>query len=217
MTGVVDPRTIVRDGYDQLDGVYRDWVGRHSGGARAAFLQDVVRLIPPDADVLEIGCGPGTDAPALADGRRYTGIDLSSVQLSYARAAVPDGTFLHADVLDVGLPPASFDAVVALYVFGHLPAARTGALFERIAAWLRPGGWLCASFAISDDPGSIQPRWLGAVDMYFSSLPPERVDALLRETGFDVVTARTTEELEPGEGPATFRWVTARRTGGDRS
>jgi cyclopropane fatty-acyl-phospholipid synthase-like methyltransferase len=213
MTGR-DPSRIVGEGYDRLDAVYRDWVTRMRGGQRRDFVQRILTLIPRGADVLEIGCGPGSDAAALAEGRRYTGIDLSAVQLAHARTAVPDGTFLHADVLDVALPSQGFDAVVALYVFGHIPAARTSELFERIATWLRPGGWLCASFAVSDDPGSIQPAWLGLADMYFSSLPPRQTDELLGAAGFELRSAETVEEIEPGQGPATFRWVIARRIGG---
>jgi SAM-dependent methyltransferase len=212
----IDPGRIVKEGYDLLDGTYRSWVATMHESPRRAFLANVLKRIPPGCDVLEVGCGPGTDAPAIAAGRRYTGIDLSAVQLAHARALVPGGTFLEADVLEVQLPPASFDAVVALYVFGHIPAARTGELFGRIHAWLRPGGWLCASFGTSDNPGEVERRWLGVADMYFSSLPPEQTDDLLRSAGFDIHTSETIEEVEPGEGTVAFRWVIARRSEASR-
>jgi SAM-dependent methyltransferase len=211
-----DPGKLVEDGYDRLDGVYREWVATMQGGPRTAFLEEILRLIPPGANVLEIGCGPGTDAPRLADGLRYIGIDRSRVQLAHARRAVPEGTFLHADVLDVELPTSSFDAVVAFYVFGHIPAERTAALLERIGAWLRPGGWLCASFATSDNPGAIEPSWLGVADMYFSSLPPEEVDPILRSTGFRIRSAEVVAEVEPDGTASTFRWVIAQRIGDGR-
>jgi SAM-dependent methyltransferase len=207
-----DPVRIVQEGYDLLDGTYRDWVATMHESPRRTFLGDVPQRIPPGCDVLEVGCGPGTDAVALATGRRYTGIDLSAVQLAHARALLPGGTFLQADVLEVQLPPASFDAVIALYVFGHIPAARTGELLARIHEWLRPGGWLCASFGTSDNPGGVERRWLGVADMYFSSLPPEQTDALLRSAGFDIRSAETIEQFEPGEGSVAFRWVIARRS-----
>jgi SAM-dependent methyltransferase len=202
---------IVERSYDLLDETYRDWVSQMREGPRATFLANILRLIPPGADVLELGCGPGTDARALAEGRRYTAVDLSDVQLAHARLAVLDGTLLHGDLFDVALPAESFDAVVAFYVFGHIPAAKSNELFARIHQWLRPGGWLCASFGTSDNPGEIEPRWLGVADMYFSSLPPERTDALLRSAGFDIRSADTVEEVEPGVGTVAFRWVIARR------
>jgi SAM-dependent methyltransferase len=213
MSEVKDPSQVVRDGYDRLDGVYRDWVARMRSGPRSAYLGEILRSLPPDADVLELGCGPGTDAAALAEGRRYTGVDLSGVQLAHARAAVPAGTFLQGDLFDVELRSASFDAVVAFYVFGHVPASRTGELFARIGGWLRPGGRLFASFGTSDNPGEIEPMWLDAADMYFSSVPPERTEELLRDAGFAIEPSETITEDEEGIGPATFHWVIARAAG----
>ena len=210
MRGTIDPSRVVREGYDRLDGIYRGWVARMPGGPRAAFLTRILELIPTGADVLELGCGPGTDAAALADERRYTGIDLSNVQLAHARAAVPEGTFICGDLFEVDLPEAAFDAVAALYVFGHVPAARTDELFRRIESWLRPGGWLCATFGTSDNPGEIEPMWLGTADMYFSSTTPEETDERLRAAGFSLLSAETITELEVDEGPATFHWVIAR-------
>jgi SAM-dependent methyltransferase len=211
----MDPARIVQEGYDLLDGTVRNWVATMHEGPRRSSLTGALERIPPGCDVLEVGCGPGTDAVALSAGRRrYTGIDLSAVQLGHAR--VPNGTFLHADVLEVQLPPASFDAVVALYVFGHIPAARTGELFARIHGWLCPGGWLCASFGPSDNPGEVEERWLGVADMYFSSLPPEQTDAMLRSAGFDIRSSETVEEIEPGESTVAFRWVIARRSEASR-
>lgn len=210
----MDAARIVREGYDLLDGTYREWVETMGSSPRWSFRDEVLRKIPPGSDVLEVGCGPGTDAVALSAGRRYTGIDLSGVQLRHARALVPEGTFLHADVLEVQLLPSSFDAVVAFYVFVHIPAGRVGELFHRIASWVRPGGWLCATFGISENPGMVQQKWLGKADMYFSSLPPDRSDRLLEAAGFSIRSAETITEIEEGEGPATFRWVIAQRQPG---
>ena len=210
MSGVDDPIGVVRDGYDRLDGIYRDWIARMPDGPRAGFVAAITRLVPEGSDVLELGCGPGTDAAALAEGRHYTGVDLSEVQLGHARDTVPQGTLIHDDFFTVELSPASFDAVVALYSFVHVPAARLGELLDRVRSWLRPGGWLCASFGASDEPGSVEPMWLGGADMYFSSLPPEQTDRALTAAGFSVVSAETITEIEPDHGPATFHWVIAR-------
>jgi SAM-dependent methyltransferase len=207
----VDSRRIVEEGYDRLDDTYRSWVNRAEPGYRSSFLTEILRRVPSDTDVLEIGCGPGTDAGALAEDRRYTGVDLSSVQLAHARRAAPTGTFLHADVLEVVFPPSSFDAVVGFYVFNHIPQDEMGSLFRRILRWLRPGGWLSASFGTSDNPGAVEPMWLGRADMYFASLPVGRTDALLEEVGFTIEFADTVTEDEEGEGPATFHWVMARK------
>ena len=207
----LDSTRIVGEGYDSLDGTYREWVRHTRGGYRSKFLALVLSRVPHGTDVLELGCGPGTDAEALAEGRRYTGVDLSGVQLEHARRALPTGTFLHADVLKADFRPASFDAVVSVYAFNHLPREELGPFFRRIHGWLRPGGWFCASFGTSDNPGTVEPGWLGRADMYFASFPPAQNDAELAEAGFRIDIAETVSEVEQGEGLATFHWVIARK------
>lgn len=49
-------------------------------------------LIPPDASVLEIGCGAG-DLLALLNVRRRTGVDLSNKQIKRARERLPNAAF----------------------------------------------------------------------------------------------------------------------------
>ena len=187
----VDPTRIVQKGYDDLDDTYRRWVEHTRGGYRSTFLARILAEV--------------------AEGRRYVGIDLSEVQLAHARAVAPAGRFLHGDVLDAPFSPASFDAVVSFYAFNHIPQSRMWLLFRRIGSWLRPRGRLFGSFGTSDDPGGVEPAWLGKTDMYFSSLPVDRTEALLEQVGFSIEFADTVTELEEGEGPATFHWVIARK------
>ena len=207
----MDRKRIVEQGYDDLDDTYRRWVQGARDGYRSAFLDRVLTLVPSGADLLEIGCGPGTDSEPLADGRRYTGVDLSGVQLEHAKQVAPAGTFLHADVLDVAFPPSCFDAVVSFYAFNHIPQDQMEPLLRRVFTWLRAGGRLFASFGASDNPGSVEPMWLGRADMYFSSLPIGKNDAMLDEVGFAIEFVDTVVEDEEGEGPARFHWVVAQK------
>jgi SAM-dependent methyltransferase len=207
----IDSKRIVEQGYDDLDDTYRRWVQRARDGYRSGFLARILDEVPVGADLLEIGCGPGTDAAALAEGRRYTGVDLSGVQLEHAKHEAPAGTFLHADISEVAFPPSCFDAVVGFYVFNHVPQVSMEPLFRRILTWLRPGGRLFASFGTSDNPGAVEPMWLGRTDMYFSSLPVERTDALLEGVGFAIEFAETVTEDEEGQGQATFHWVVSQK------
>lgn len=50
-------------------------------------------LIPPEANVLEVGCGAG-DLLALLNVGRRTGVDLSEKQIARARARLPEANFL---------------------------------------------------------------------------------------------------------------------------
>ncbi len=204
-----DPKRIVREGYDTLGDGYRPATDEADvGSIRAWFLGETLARIPAGADVLELGCGPGWDAIALADGRSYTGVDVSTTMLALARGRVPSGTFLEADLTTLELPEGSFDAVVSLYVFGHVPAAEHGATYKRVASWLRPGGVFCASFPLT--PGDdVESDWLG-VPMFFGGVGREATEELLRAAGFELELAEVRENPDPSGGTESFFWVIAR-------
>jgi SAM-dependent methyltransferase len=209
--GKGDPKRIVEAGYDRIGPSYRPWSDEAmSNDVRGEYLQDVVTRLPKDADVLELGCGPGADAAQLARERRYLGVDLSSVQLDIALAHVPNGSFLHADITALQLPANSFDAVVAFYVFNHVPGAEQGPMFVKIYAWLRPGAFFCASLGAGEHEDLVQDDWLG-VPMFFASIGRDENERLLGEAGFQLERSELRTELEE-DGEVSFHWVIARKT-----
>lgn len=101
----MDPKRIVERGYDRLGWRYREWVTTNAPDVRAWFLGEVLGRMPHGANVLELGCGPGVEAALLAVGSRYTGIDLSGVQLRFAREHVPQGMFVRGDFTKDNIAP----------------------------------------------------------------------------------------------------------------
>jgi SAM-dependent methyltransferase len=101
--------------------------------------------------VLDLGCGPGRHALALARrGIEVVGIDHSDEFVDLARTAAADeglnAQFRAADVRDLDEHEA-FDAVICLCQggFGLLGGREDEALIARFAAALRPGGRLALS------------------------------------------------------------------------
>ena len=210
-----DPRKrIVEEGYDRLDQTYRDWVHGFAGGFRTSFLREVLAWIPVGGTVLELGCGPGTDAKALAEGRTYVGVDLSAVQLAHARVQAPHGRFLQGDFMEMDFDAETFDAIVSLYVFNHLPQTELPGALSRAWTWLRPHGLFAASLGSSDNPGEVEEMWLGRVDMFFAGMSREENERHLREARFRLEVSEEVTELAEGEDE-TFHWVIATKPPSD--
>jgi len=116
------------------------------------FLVDALGL-EPGMRLLDVGCGPGRHAHALATrGLEVVGIDISQRFVDLATTAAPPGARFHrmdARALDLD---AEFDAVISLCqgAFGlaggpGAPLDGDGAVLEGMARALRPGGRLAVS------------------------------------------------------------------------
>ena len=101
----IDARRVVADGYDAVAERYYAWSDARPSATRRRWLAKALERIPLGADVLDLGCGAGVPMTrALAAGRQVTGVDISARQIELARAAVPEATFIHADMTALELP-----------------------------------------------------------------------------------------------------------------
>ena len=106
-------------------------------------------LLPPvaGASVVDLGCGDGQLSRDLAaqGASSVLGIDPSERMLSLAHQRTTDGRvrYVRGFAEDTQLPAGSVDLVVSSLAFHYV--ADFGGLITRVAAWLRPGGWLVAS------------------------------------------------------------------------
>jgi cyclopropane fatty-acyl-phospholipid synthase-like methyltransferase len=198
---------IVRDGYNAIADHFANWRNRIVDDPRDEWRDDLVARLPENARILELGCGNGDDARELAARFHVTGVDVSDEQIRRARANVPRGDFVCADFTDLTLDASSFDAVVAFYVFNHVPRERLAPLLHDVHEWLVAGGLLMTAFGISDT-AAWTGEWLGTT-MFFSSFPCETNSRLVRDSGFDLLRDELVTFTEP-EGEVTFQWVLAR-------
>jgi SAM-dependent methyltransferase len=203
------PKEIVARGYDAVALRYAEWAGQVDSPVME-WVRDLDARLDAGADVLELGCGRGVPATReLARRHRVTGVDISAVQIELARHHVPEASFVHGDAMGLEVAPSSFDAVVALFVFGHVPIEEQSSLIARIGLWLRDGGFFLGTFGAGDAGEQIDPDWLGA-PMFFASLEGEAYLPLLRDSGLEPVRDEVVVHHEPGHGDVSFRWMLAR-------
>ena len=204
-----EPKEIVARGYDAIALRYAEWAGRVDSPVMD-WVRDLDARLDHGADVLELGCGRGVPATReLARRHRVTGVDISAVQIELARHHVPEASFLHGDAVELEVAPASFDAVAALFVFGHIPLDEQPGLIARIGLWLRDGGLFLGTFAVGGAGEEVDPDWLGA-PMFFASLGGDAYLPLLRDAGLEPMRDEVVVHHEPGHGEISFRWILAR-------
>lgn len=154
---VIDTRPRIDDTARAFDLVAREYDEANRANPilehmRRRSLAMLRRHVPLGAELLDLGCGPGTDQAALlAAGYILTGIDASPEMVREARRrAAQHGGAHHPTVLcrsvdQLGkFQPASFDA--AFSNFGPLNcAADLADVARQLHVVLRPGGVLVAS------------------------------------------------------------------------
>ena len=115
--------------------------------------------------VLDVGCGLGDNAEALAKaGARVTAFDLVQGAVDWARKRFPDSSvdYRAADLFD---PPAewrgAFDLVHECYTLQALPEASLAKAGAALASMIAPGGRLLVISRARDDHAAIAggPPW----------------------------------------------------------
>jgi len=182
---------------DDANRNYRQLVA--NGYDRCAPAFNAVRSVEPPAElglllerlsagarVLDLGCGAGVPITrALAERFRVTGVDVSAGQLALAREQAPGATFLQRDIMACDFAAESFDAVVSFYAIFHLPREEHEPLFRRIHGWLRPGGLLLATLAMTDESAYTEEFF--DVEMYWSNYGIDEYRTMLERTAFEVL------------------------------
>ncbi len=180
-------KALVRQGYDAC-AANSEAARRHEANPE---LDLIIDRLPPGARVLDVGCGAGVPvAYTLARHALVTGVDISPEQVRRARANVPAGEFIQADIMAVAFPPAAFDAAVAYYSLFHLPREEHAAFFGRLHTWLKPGGHALLTVTNQAEPAYTEADFFG-VTMFWSNWSLPDYVGLLGEAGFAVLREGT--------------------------
>jgi SAM-dependent methyltransferase len=207
----LDPKQVVREGYDCVAERHAEWVETTRSEERARYTRVLLDGLPPGAKVLDLGCGAGQPTTQqLAQRFEVTGVDISGRQIALARQNVPEARFIQADITRLDLPAAGFDAVTAFYSLIHVPRDELAKLLQDIAFWLRPGGLLVAAMNVHSFKAHYSEDFLGA-PMYWSGFDSETNKRLVEEAGLIITSAREETAIEFDE-PVTFLWVVARKS-----
>jgi SAM-dependent methyltransferase len=198
-------RALVRRGYDAISLAYRGDDGAPASPSAAdvtryaGWVDELARLLPAGARVLDLGCGAGV--PATRDlaalGLNVLGVDFSAVQVHRAHRLVPAAGFVQADMIELAVQPGSLDAVVSFYALIHVPLTDQRVLLPRIRDWLRPGGY--ALVIVGAERWTGTENYLGAA-MFWDHADTGTYLRWLESAGLVPVWHRYIKEGEGGHG-----------------
>jgi ubiquinone/menaquinone biosynthesis C-methylase UbiE len=217
MSRAVDPFRVT----NRLDPAVLDVVAHRleTRGHHPAFAKPLAdyldrMAIDTRSAALDLGCGTGIATRAIASRPGFKGsvlgIDLSDHLVEAAtRLAAGEGldsrvSFRVGDSQNLGLPPASFDAVIAHTLFSHLDdPAKVLAEMRRV---LRPGGiigifdgdYASLTFELGDEQRSRQMDDVLVASLVTNPRVLRQMPRLLREAGFVIGAVIPTVITEVG-------------------
>ena len=201
----------------------RPRVGAAAGERAERWLLEHAAL-EPGHHVLEVACGTGSTGVAaaahVAPGGTVLLTDFADAMVDGARgrardAGVENAEFAVLDAQDLGLPDASFDAVICGFGLMLMPEPVRAAREARRV--LRPGGrlvltvwgeeeanpWLATAFrAVMDELGAPEPE--AGTPGPFALGGRERLESILSDAGFERVEIERVELIEPHESPESW-------------
>jgi SAM-dependent methyltransferase len=124
----------------------------HSGEAQSHQLDAFLDRLPPQAAVLELGCGGGRDAAHIKQrGFAVDATDATTALVKRANQAFALGARVMA--FDEIEADAAYAGVWAHASLLHCPRAVLADVLARIHRALKPGGWHFASYKLGDGEG----------------------------------------------------------------
>lgn len=164
--------------------------------AYEAKIEKLKTWLKPEYEVLDIGCGTGTQCMDLAGNVTHvTGADHSAKLLAIAeqrKAArkIENVEFVKASLADMSFPPEQFDVVMAFYVLHFYEDIED--IFNRIHTWLKPGGLLISESYCLGEKNRFQTMWLRSAGLIgvmplINMLTYRKLEQSLANAGFTLM------------------------------
>ncbi len=148
--------TQVEEFYEEDAAVYDDkrfkgFSGKYEARLHQQYLQEFLKHLPNEADLLEIGPGTGRfSAPIAGQGHNLTAFDLSHNMLKEVDKKLErnevnrEVNYVQGDGTSLPFSAETFDGCLLVNVTSHLPDADS--VLEQISSILSSGGYLFINF-----------------------------------------------------------------------
>ena len=174
---------IVRDGYDRMANKY---LSERDKLKTAKYLQQLMKYLPKNAKVLDLGCGAGVpvDDILIKAGHEVLGLDISKEQIKLARKNCPRGDYLVADIAELKESEYKMDGIVCFYTLFHLPRTQHKKLLTIMSSFLPKNGMLLVTMGDREFEGR---HVMHGEEMWSSQFGTARNHQIVCEAGFEIL------------------------------
>lgn len=186
---------------DQYNLTAEKWLEKSGGRNRPSYweseLKSLASCLAEGDTVLEVGCGPATDAKFLRDLKLKTvSVDYSSTMLKIAKEINPDSVLSEMDIYNTGFADNSFDGFCAIATLLHLEHPQK-ALKEIVRVTKDKG------FGFISVKDGEKETAMDKSGYYFNYFTDEEFSSLLTNSGFEVL-----DKVTDKTGSPRHNWMT---------
>lgn len=198
----MDFKKTVKEGYNAI--AERYLAGRTRGSQDVRLLDEFIRRLPVDANVLDAGCGAGIPIGQMLSERFHvTGVDFSEAQIELAKKHVPHGSFLCQDMTKLDFPDETFDGICSYYAIIHIPREEHRSLLSNFQRMLKHGGLALLCLGAEHLIDDVDENYLGT-RMYWSHYDTETYLRMLKECGFSILWSKFVADESCGGAGHSF-------------
>lgn len=152
----------------EYDGIAEWYARTRDPESGAADVEAFLHRLPPEARVLDLGCGDGVPVSRLLlrGGCRVEALDSSAEMIARFRQRFPGVPAALRQAQEATYPAGAFEGVVAWGVLFHLSAEDQRAVIATVSRWLASGGWFL--FTSGGEVGTREGEMAGVTFRYVS-------------------------------------------------
>lgn len=161
--------------------------------------------------LIDLGCGPGQTTKYLSDCgvKDILGVDLSPSMIAVASQIHPGLGFETADMLNLGYPAGSFGSAIAFYSIVHFDYDQVKTAFTEVGRVLAGSGQFLLSFHVGEEVKHLDNFHDHPVNIDFYFFDTNKITALLRETGFEIIDVIERQPYPDAEYPRKRAYIWA--------
>jgi ubiquinone/menaquinone biosynthesis C-methylase UbiE len=189
-----DNTEITRESYEQIAQTYAQdctTMGENLLEFAKKFLTLLEPSFGPNANILDVGCGPGQDMAWFENHNiNVTGVDYTQAMLEIACTRV-HGSLVQADMRDMPFEAGSSDGIWCNSSLLHLPKTDSPTALLEFKRVLKPNGILCLMVQEGQGENLETREWYGEHRRFFARYSLPEMTAMLEAAGFEILEFET--------------------------